>query len=65
MFTKGGLSKFSLIIRFILVCETKFAMPRFVADLSTISRFVKIRFTTTGFAISKLCNPKEVSIPPK
>jgi len=54
-----------LIIRFVLVCETEFAMPRFVADLSTISRFVKIRFTTTGFAITKLYNPKEVSIPPK
>jgi len=40
-------------------------MPRFVTDLSTISRFVKIRFTTTGFAITKLCNPKEVSIPQK
>jgi len=40
-------------------------MLRFVADLSTIPRFVKIRFTITGFAITKLCNPKEVLIPPK
>jgi len=40
-------------------------MPGFVAHLSTISRFVKIRFTTSGFAITKLFNPKEVSIPPK
>jgi len=44
---------------------TKFAMPRFVADLSTISRFVKIRFTTAGFAITKLYNPKDALIPPK
>jgi len=39
-------------------------MLRFVADVFTISRFVKIRFATTGFAITKLYNPKEVSIPP-
>jgi len=40
-------------------------MPRFVDNLSAISRFAKIRFTTTGFAITKLYNPKEVSIPQK
>jgi len=40
-------------------------MPRFVAELSTISRFIKIRFTTTGFAITKLYNSKEELIPPK
>jgi len=40
-------------------------MLRFVNDLSAISRFVKIRFTTTGFAITKLYNPKEVLVPPK
>jgi len=48
-----------LIIRFVLVCETEFAMLRFVAELPAISRFVNIRFTTTGFAITKLYDPKK------
>jgi len=34
-------------------------MPRFVTALSTISRFVTIRFAIAGFAITKLYNPKK------